>query len=67
MNVESRMASIKVDPRDPYLYVKQAEGYLESGDEFRAREIILRRRNVPSNDPTVHLKWASLMRGTRHG
>lgn len=60
MNTESNMAKIKADRADPYLHVKQAEAYLESGDEFRAREVTVRRRNIPSNDPTVHLKWAFL-------
>lgn len=60
MNAECKMVGTKVDPSDPLLYVKQAEGYLESGDEFRAREVTVRRRNIPSNDPTVHLKWAHL-------
>lgn len=60
LNMESNQFKMKADSFNPYLYIKQAEAYLESGDEFRAREVIVRRRNIPSDDPSVHVKWAKL-------
>lgn len=59
-SMKSNQFKVKADSTNPSFYIEQAEAYLESGDEFRAREVIVRRRNVPSNDPSVHLKWAKL-------
>jgi len=60
MNVEPDMKSTRAHPADLYLGIEQAEEYLESGDEFRAREVVVRRRNIPSSDASVHVKWARL-------
>jgi len=60
MNVEFDMNSTRAHPTDLYLRIEQAEHYLESGDEFKAREIVVRGRNIPSDDPSLHARWAHL-------
>ncbi|MBW1716790.1 MAG: tetratricopeptide repeat protein [Deltaproteobacteria bacterium] len=60
MNVLSNMSETKSDLANPQFYIDQAAGWLESGDESRARDIVVRRRNTPSDDPSVHVKWAKL-------
>jgi len=60
MNVELHMNSTRVHPDDLYIRIEQAEHYLESGDESRARDIVVKGRNIPCDDPSIHARWASL-------
>lgn len=58
--MKANQFKIKADSTNPSFYIEQAGEYLESGDEFGAREVIVSKRNIPSDDPSVHSKWAEL-------
>ncbi len=57
------MSDIKADSADIHSRINRAREYLESGDEFRARDIIVKSRNIPCADPSVHAEWAGLCEG----
>lgn len=58
--IESILAKIKVDAGNVRLYQELARAYLDAGEEERAREVVLRRRNMPTADSAVHRVWAEL-------
>jgi tetratricopeptide (TPR) repeat protein len=60
MNVESDMNSTRAHPTDLYIRIEQAEYYLESGDEGKARDMVVKGRNIPCDDPSIHARWAHL-------
>jgi tetratricopeptide (TPR) repeat protein len=60
MNVEPDMKSTKAHPAGLDLKIEQTERYLESGDESRARDLAVKGRNIPCNDPSIHARWANL-------
>jgi len=60
MNSQSIQNRIKADPYNPRLYLELAEVYLDEGNEGKARDIVVRRRNMPSDDPVIHRNWAVL-------
>ncbi|MEW6187836.1 MAG: CRISPR-associated primase-polymerase type A1 [Thermodesulfobacteriota bacterium] len=52
--------SLRLSPHDPALHLALARAYFEQGDEEKAREIVLRRRQMPTTDAAVPLGWAEL-------
>jgi len=60
MNPESIQKRIKTDPYNPCLYLELSQAYLETGEDARAREIVLRRRNMPSDNPVIHRDWGEI-------
>ena len=53
-------SQIKSDPFNPIHHISLAKAYLENGDEERARKVIAIKRNLPSDDPSVHFEWGRL-------
>ncbi|MBM4330714.1 MAG: tetratricopeptide repeat protein [Deltaproteobacteria bacterium] len=53
-------AKIKTDPYNHLHYIAIAKAYMEEGDEERARKVVAAKRNLPSQDPSVHLEWGKL-------
>jgi|Deesub1362A_J573_1020465.scaffolds.fasta_scaffold00060_123 tetratricopeptide (TPR) repeat protein len=51
---------IKEDPFNPSLYQDLAEAYMDEGREDKAREVILRYRKMPNQEPAVLRRWGSL-------
>src|SRR4030043_353218 len=51
---------IKSDPFNPLHQIALAKGYLEEGNEERARKVIAIKRRLPSKDSSVHFEWGKL-------
>jgi len=54
------MNKIKANSTDFFLRIEKVEGFLESGDESGARDMVVAGRNIPCDDPSIHARWAHL-------
>jgi len=60
VNPEADMNTRARNQANLYLRIEQAEEFLEAGDEFKARGIVVKGRNIPCDDPSLHARWAHL-------
>ena len=58
--IESIIAKIRIDAGNVLLYQELARAYLGAGDEEKAWEVVLKRRNMPFADSAIHRVWGEL-------
>ena len=60
MNPDDLLSRIKTEPGNPCLYQDLARTYLEAGDEAQARDVVVRRRHLSTQDAEVWRRWGEL-------
>ena len=59
MNIDNLASRAGEDPHNVLLRLELARGCLYAGEEGRARDLVLRYRNAPTGDFSIHRGWGN--------
>ena len=60
MNIDNLASRAREDPHNALLRLELARGYLCAGEESKARDLVLRHRNSPTGDFSIHRGWGEI-------